>query len=89
MGDTELTVDDGSKIPAILDSEKLFVEIGGEEVWIKARDGNSITVERGQDSTTPVSHIKGTAVKSITAADNALIEEGDDFGFDGTTDSWT
>jgi hypothetical protein len=24
-------------------------------------------------------------VKSITAADNALIEEGDDFGFNGTT----
>ena len=89
LGDTELTVDDGSKIPAILDGEKLFVEIGGEEVWIKARDGNTITVERGQDQTTAVSHIKGTAVKSITSADNALIEEGDDFGFDGTTDSWT
>ena len=48
-----------------------------------------LRLERGQDSTTAVSHIKGTAVKSITTADNALIEEGDDFGFDGTTDSWT
>ncbi len=89
LGDTELTLDDGSKIPAISEGEKLFVEIGGEEVWVKARDGNTITVERGQDNTTAVSHIKGTAVKSITAADNELIEEGDDFGFDGTTDSWT
>ena len=89
LGDTELTLDDGSKIPTISEGEKLFVEIGGEEVWVKARDGNTITVERGQDSTTAVSHIKGTAVKSITAADNELIEEGDDFGFDGTTDSWT
>ena len=89
LGDTELTLDDGSKIPAISEGEKLFVEIGGEEVWVKARDGNTITVERGQDNTTAVSHIKGSAVKSSTAADNALIEVGDDFGVDGTTDSWT
>ena len=26
----------------------------------------------------------GTEVKSITAADNVLVEEGDDFGFSGT-----
>ena len=29
-------------------------------------------------------HVKGADVGKITAADNALIQEGDDFGFDGT-----
>ena len=89
LGDTEIVVDDGSKIPAIPSEGKLYVEIGGEEVWVKAKDGNSLTIERGQDQTTAVSHIKGTAVKSITDTDNTLIEEGDDFGFDGDTTSWT
>ena len=47
-----------------------------------------MTVERGQDQTVAASHFKGAEVKSITAADNALIEEGDDFGFDGSTEGW-
>ena len=88
LGDTEITVDDGSKIPAIPSEGKLYLDIGGEEVQVTKKDGNNITIERGQDSTTAVSHIKGTAVKSITTADNASIEVGDDFGFDGSTEGW-
>ncbi len=88
LGDTEITVDDGSKIPAISSDQKLYIDIGGEEVYVKARDGNSLTVERGQDSTTAVSHIRGTPVKSITSTDNTLIEEGDDFGFDGSVEGF-
>ena len=41
-------------------------------------------MKRGQDGTTKLAHIGGTEVKSITAADNVLVEEGDDFGFSGT-----
>jgi hypothetical protein len=29
--------------------------------------------------------LSGAEVKSITTSDNTLIEEGDDFGFSGTT----
>ena len=48
-------------------------------------DGNKLTVKRGQEGTTKLAHIRGTSIKSITSADNSLVEEGDDFGFDGTT----
>ena len=51
----------------------------------KAVDGNKLTVKRGQDGTTKLAHIRGTSIKSITSADNALVEEGDDFGFSGTS----
>jgi hypothetical protein len=43
-----------------------------------------LTVERGADNTSPTSHVAGTDIKLITAADNSLIQIGDDFGFDGT-----
>ena len=88
LGDTDITVDDGSKIPTIPSDGKLYLDIGGEEVQVVSRDGNQLIIKRGQDSTTAVSHIKGTAVKSITATDNASIEVGDDFGFDGNTEGW-
>ena len=88
LGDTDITVDDGSKIPAVSSTENLYLDIGGEEVLVVSKEGNQLIIKRGQDSTTAVSHIKGTAVKSITTADNASIEVGDDFGFDGTTESW-
>ena len=43
-----------------------------------------VTVERGKDNTTIKEHVSGSPIKKITAADTALIEVGDDFGFDGT-----
>ena len=88
LGDTEITVDDGAKIPALISDQKLYLDIGGEEVYVTKKDGNTLVIERGQDSTTAISHIKGTPIKSITATDDASIEVGDDFGFDGTSESW-
>ena len=88
LGDVVILVVDGSKIPAISASTKLYVNIGDEELYVKKIEGNSITVERGQDNTVAASHLKGAEIKSITAADNVLIEEGDDFGFDGSTEGW-
>ena len=58
--------------------------MNGEELFIKSISGNKITVARGQDGTTVVSHVKGSPIKVINAADDALIQEGDDFGFSGT-----
>ena len=84
LTDTKITVEDSSQI-TIPSSGKLYADLGGEEIWIKSKDGNEITIERGQDSTTAVGHLRGDAIKSITEADSVLIEEGDDFGFDGTT----
>jgi len=61
-----------------------YLEIQGEEVYVKSKNGNTLTVERGKDGTTITSHLRGEEVKSITAQDNELIEEGDDFGFSGS-----
>ena len=66
-------------------STKTYLDIEGEEVYVKLKSGNVLTVERGKDGTTITSHLSGAEVKSITTSDNTLIEEGDDFGFSGTT----
>ena len=84
LTDTKITVEDSSQI-TIPSSGKLYADLGGEEIWIKSKDGNDLIIERGQDNTTAVGHLRGDAIKSITEADSVLIEEGDDFGFDGTT----
>jgi len=84
LSDTKIPVEDTSKI-IIPSSGKLYADLGGEEIWIKSKDADSIEVERGQDNTTPVGHLRGDSIKSITEADSVLIEEGDDFGFDGST----
>ena len=72
-------VDDASTLSA-----STYIDIDGEEIYIKSISSNKLTVERGKDNTTATAHVGGSAVKKITAADNALIESGDDFGFSGT-----
>jgi hypothetical protein len=74
-----LPVNDASSI-----SINTYLEIEGEEVFVKSKSGNILTVDRGRDNTTITSHLSGAQVKSITAADNVLIEDGDDFGFSGS-----
>ena len=81
---TTFEVDDGSSITASSGSTSVYIDVGGEELYVKAVDGNKLTVKRGQDKTTKVPHVRGTDIKSITSTDNALVEEGDDFGFSGT-----
>ena len=77
--DRVIDVNDGSGI-----SKGVYLEIDGEEVYVKSITGNRVTIERGRDGTTPAIHVAGTEVKSITSSDNLLVEEGDDFGFNGT-----
>ena len=83
---TVIELNDVTNITASSGSTSVYLDIGGEEVYVKSKDSdtNKITVKRGQDGTTKLAHIGGTEVKSITSADNVLVEEGDDFGFSGT-----
>jgi hypothetical protein len=79
-GDTLITVNDASSI-----LPNTYLDIEGEEVFVKLVSGNVLTIERGRDGTTITSHLAGAEIKSITSTDNELIETGDDFGFSGST----
>jgi hypothetical protein len=61
-----------------------YVDLNGESVYIKSISGNKLTVRRAQDGTTAAAHVNGEPIYIIDAADNALIEDGDDFGFSGS-----
>ena len=72
-----------------------YCYIDEEEMKITTVNANSIIVERAQDNTPAASHVKGSALRvinpitsatdtTVTYDDNALIEDGDNFGFDGT-----
>jgi len=74
-----ITVNDASSITA-----GTYVSIDNEELYIKSKAGNTLTVVRGSDNTSITEHVSGTAIKSITAADTNLIPAGDDFGFSGS-----
>ena len=79
---TAFNVDSGSSITL-----KKYIEIDGEEMFVTKITGNKITVERGKDGTTVISHVRGTEIKGIdytATEDSDLIEFGDDFGFTGT-----
>jgi len=73
-------VDDASTLTA-----STYIVIDDEEMFVKSINGNKITVRRGEDNTTATTHVRGAAIGRITAADNALVQSGDDFGFDGST----
>ena len=85
LADTILAVDNASVI-----SVGNYIDINEEEVYVTKVNttDNKLTVERGKDGTTVKEHVKGSPLKLISAADNALIEVGDDFGFSGTTQTF-
>jgi hypothetical protein len=74
--DTIITVNDSTSIVA-----GTYISIDNEELYIKSKSGNTLTVLRGSDNTPITDHVSGTPIKSITAADADLIPAGDDFGF--------
>ena len=91
-GDAATTVAaDATKTAKLIEVEsvsgltaKSYIAINDEELFISSITGNKLTVKRAQDKTTATEHLRGAEVHVINAADNALIEEGDDFGFSGT-----
>lgn len=66
-------------------TENTYISINKEVMYVKQKSDsdNKILVKRAQNSTTSIPHVSGSNVNVITEADNALIEIGDDFGFDG------
>ena len=78
MVETVIDVDDGTKIP-----EKSYIYIGQEEMYVENVTGNRLLVKRAQDKSPLQNHLLGEKVYTITQADNAQIEVGDNFGFDG------
>lgn len=76
--DSLISVNDASGISA-----NSYLDLEGEEIFVRSKSGNVLTVDRGRDNTTITSHLSGAEIKSITSTDNELVEEGDDFGFSG------
>jgi len=64
-------------------TEKTYIYVGTEEMYVEKVVGDELRVRRAQDNTKPSTHVLGTDVYSINAQDNKLIEFGDDFGFNG------
>ena len=85
ISDTIIAVENASSINASTNTTRVYITIGEEEMKVIKKDGNNLTVERGRDGTTPASHLRGEGIGLITDADDVLIPEGDDFGFDGST----
>ena len=77
---TVLTLVDASAF-----SEDTYITINNEEMYIESIAGNNLKVRRGQDGTTAVDHVQGSGVNILNTADDAIIEVGDDFGFNETT----
>jgi len=50
-------------------------------------DANTITVNRGYQSVA-ATHIEGASIDVLTAADDLLVEPDDDFGFNGSTETF-
>ena len=83
------TLDATETLVTVGDSSSLSVDnhiyVGTENMKIKEIDGNNLVVKRGQEGTTAQEHVNGATVDLITAADDALIDIVDYFGFNETT----
>lgn len=77
--DRFIVVENGSLL-----SEKTFIQINKETLYIETIENNTLTVSRGIFDTKPTIHVSGSDVLSITTIDNTLIPPGDSFGFNTT-----
>ena len=59
-----------------------IITVSDESMLVESVDGNEVKVVRGYANTTITNHVSGTGVQLVVEADNALIEPGDEFGFD-------
>ena len=65
----------------IIDSEIMKV--------VEIIDGTTIAVKRGYDGSTSTTHLENTSIDILTAADDALVDVDDDFGFNENLYSFT
>jgi len=78
VSSVNIEVLDASSIPV-----SSYITISEETLFVKSKNQNTLTVDRGSYGTAISGHVSGTNVLLITSADNELIEPGDDFGFSG------
>ena len=76
--DSYINVEDASEI-----SNSTYIVINNETLYVKSKTDNKLLVTRGSNGTSITTHVSGSSIKNITQQDNALIEIGDDFGFNG------
>tara|TARA_B100002019_G_scaffold231007_1_gene204520 strand:- start:204 stop:977 length:774 start_codon:yes stop_codon:yes gene_type:complete len=63
-----------------------YIEIGNEVMYVKSKTSpNKLNVRRAQNGTKAAAANAATPVDIISAADDALLTAGDDFGFSETT----
>lgn len=77
---TEFTVSNGNLLET-----NTYIQINDENMYIKAIDGNKITVIRGQDGTIIAEHEDGDVINLINELDDGLIGPGDNFDFNEET----
>ena len=63
--------------------------IDGEIMYVEKINGQDVNVIRGYDNTAIAEHEHGATVNVLNTADDALIEFGDDFGFNETSSFFT
>jgi len=63
--------------------------IDNEIMKIRSISGQNVTVFRGHDNTIPAKHEHNAPIGVLSTADDALIEFGDDFGFNETSSFFT
>lgn len=59
--------------------------IDTEIMYVKSKSGNTLTVRRGYDNTSPAEHSQGETINILSTNDNLQIVPGDDFGFSEET----
>jgi hypothetical protein len=74
---TEFTVSDAVNLEV-----DEYIQINNESMRITSISGNTLTVIRGENNTTPQNHEEGDSIDVIDSLDNELIVPGDDFEFD-------
>ena len=57
---TLITVQDSSSLSA-----DTYIDVNGEEMFIKSISGSSVTVERGKDNTTIKEHVSGSQLRRL------------------------
>lgn len=62
-----------------------YIQINNENMYITKINGNTLTVVRGKDNTTPAIHQEGDVINIITTEDDELIPFGDEFDFNEET----
>jgi hypothetical protein len=78
MGSATIEVQNSENIPV-----SSYITISEETLFVRSKNNNILTVDRGSYGTKISEHVSGTDILLITPEDNALIEPGDDFGFSG------